>query len=105
MNVNEMSRSEVNEAIARLRDAWHYAAGPGGTTGPDYCHDWAACGPLWDEMPPGSTIIKHRAERKIAVSWPVEHNWHDDQQAEETPEAIARAYYAWRNADAEEPQP
>ena len=48
MNVNEMSCTEVNEAIAKLRDA-HPELG-GRPLPRDYFRSWSACGPLLEEM-------------------------------------------------------
>lgn len=98
----ELTCEEVNEAIARFRGEEEYDETWDGKeeqvyiTYPDYCHDWAAAGMLWNEMPPGSSISKRHESPAcavccstsllgIAVAW-----------ADETPEAIARAYHAWR---------
>ena len=94
MNVSEMSRSEVNEAIAKLRDAWHYAAGPGGTTGPDYCHDWAACGPLLEAMPRWSLFSprKHSPGYTLCLD-----DWSEPGPTHATAlEAVARAWLQWK---------
>ena len=60
MNISEMSCEQVNEAIAKLRlewvddsaetvrDGWRQINVP--LRPFDYCRDWAACGPLLEEM-------------------------------------------------------
>ena len=90
MNVNEMSCEQVNEAIAKLRDA-HPELG-GRPLPRDYCHDWAACGPLLEEIAGDQTLgvgICHYGEWEVEITGAT-------LGGETLPEAVARAWLQWK---------
>ncbi len=95
MNVSKLTCVAVNEAIARLRGGLTLREIESGHA--DYCHDWAACGPCLTEMAAASgtgvQIWYNRGWHCLATA--------PDQdrprgQGVEAPEAVARAYLAWK---------
>jgi hypothetical protein len=120
MNVSDMTCEQVNEAIRVLRPLDpptvsmqlvkpETAEFVGHTRyPPDYCHDWAACGPLLEEMVNASVLDvscwKGPRDYHVAPSFqdavPVYAST-DRQNSQGTskdalPEAIARAWLKWR---------
>ena len=102
MNVNEMTCEQVNEAIAKLRlewvddsaetvrDGWRQINVP--LRPFDYCRDWAACGPLLEEIAGDQTLgvgICHYGEWEVEITGAT-------LGGETLPEAVARAWLRWK---------
>lgn len=132
MNVSEMTCEQVNEAIARLRESpgtIRLIPRAGGLLPNlyDYCHDWAAAGPLLEEMTRVHQVrlnfdpqyISDKAydqwlDGPAGADYPSAPRFYlpdlmlfydgdmgDPPAGDVLPEAIARAYHAWRTeADA-----
>ena len=105
MNVNEMSCAEVNEAIAKLRPAYGDIVAFDADDRPileppDYCDDWAACGPLLEEMREVDVCVEAlmagRLWRVSSCSW---RSSFDFVESGDLPEAIARAWLQWKTEE------
>ena len=97
MNVSEMTCEQVNKAIAKLREevgAWRIDEDGDDTEVLDYCHDWAACGPLLEEMPRWSLFSprKHSPGYTLCLD-----DWSEPGPTHATAlEAVARAWLQWK---------